>query len=294
MLEYIIFERNYKEMQTYQTRTILLTVIILLLVTPCGYTQLFPVYPEKQIDDARLIVTYTLSFQLDSLDQRKRKEEMTLLIGEKSSSFYSEANDVFLKASKKFSTIAEMQAFVNDPSIGFRNPRFLYVIFKNHPDGKITTQEFIPSDYYLYTENVKLFEWFISSETSSICGYPAQKATTAFAGREWIAWFTTEIPFNEGPYKFNGLPGLIVKIHDIRNHYLFEMTQIKVPDEPTPINYIERHYIKTTKEGFAGAWNSFRNDFIARSSQFGLDGQSQSVMAGNLQRHNNPLELVVR
>lgn len=33
-----------------------------------------------------------------------------------------------------------------------------------------------------------------------------QKATCDFAGRKWIAWFTTEIPIQDGPYKFYGLP----------------------------------------------------------------------------------------
>ncbi len=44
--------------------------------------------------------------------------------------------------------------------------------------------------------------------------YTLQKATTGFGGRNWTAWFCKDIPFNEGPFKFRGLPGLIFEIQD--------------------------------------------------------------------------------
>lgn len=50
-----------------------------------------------------------------------------------------------------------------------------------------------------------------------------QKATCNFAGRTWTAWFTTEIPIQDGPYKFHGLPGLIVKIEDQTKSHSYEL-----------------------------------------------------------------------
>ena len=47
-----------------------------------------------------------------------------------------------------------------------------------------------------------MFEWTIAGDTASISGYNVQKATTHFGGRDWIAWFTPEIPYRDGPYKF--------------------------------------------------------------------------------------------
>lgn len=37
---------------------------------------------------------------------------------------------------------------------------------------------------------------------------------TKMGGRDWVAWFTNDIPIQDGPYKFCGLPGLIIKIED--------------------------------------------------------------------------------
>lgn len=41
-----------------------------------------------------------------------------------------------------------------------------------------------------------------------------KKAVGKFGGREWIAWFNSEISIPEGPYKFNQLPGLVYEVYD--------------------------------------------------------------------------------
>lgn len=264
--------------------------ILFFFASTSGFSQLFHVYPEKELEQAEIIVTYVKTYQQDSLNPRKRNENMTLLIGGKMSSFFNELHERFEKTTRRFSTHAELMAFVSNPSNNLRFGPFRYRIFKNYPEAKITTIDHFPSDHYLYTERLNLFDWKISCETDSILGYKVQKASTFFAGRDWVAWFTPEIPYNDGPYKFNGLPGLILKVHDTRNHYLFEAVSIEIPKEKTPINFTERAYIKTTKEGFFRAWNSFRNSIVGRDDII-PDSHSRHIMGENLRRHNNPIEL---
>ena len=72
--------------------------------------------------------------------------------------------------------------------------------------------------------------WTIEKETKETLGMKAQKATTTYGGRTWIAWFTNEIPLQEGPYVFHGLPGLITEINDHQNDYIFTLVQIKNSD----------------------------------------------------------------
>lgn len=67
--------------------------------------------------------------------------------------------------------------------------------------------------------------WKLINERKQIKDLILQKATTKWGGRNWIAWFATEIPFQEGPYKFHGLPGLIVEIYDDKNNYRFELVK---------------------------------------------------------------------
>ncbi|WP_228394803.1 GLPGLI family protein [Chryseobacterium arthrosphaerae] len=69
--------------------------------------------------------------------------------------------------------------------------------------------------------------WKLSEENKTIGNIKCQKAEVDYGGRVWIAWFAKEIPFQEGPYIFNGLPGLIVEIYDDHKDYLFKLIKIK-------------------------------------------------------------------
>lgn len=66
----------------------------------------------------------------------------------------------------------------------------------------------------LVKENFKPFNWEILKDTKKIGNFVCQKATTSFRGRNYTAWFTKEIPVPFGPWKFNGLNGLILEVYD--------------------------------------------------------------------------------
>lgn len=72
-----------------------------------------------------------------------------------------------------------------------------------------------------------LVEWKLLNETKKLMNFNVQKATTNFGGRIWTAWFTKEMPFSEGPYKFKGLPGLVISIEDSQQQYVFSLVKSK-------------------------------------------------------------------
>ncbi|WP_312824776.1 GLPGLI family protein [Epilithonimonas sp.] len=82
-------------------------------------------------------------------------------------------------------------------------------------------------DPVLKVNDERRMKWEITNEQEKILGYLAQKATTFFAGRQWTAWFTTEISIPDGPYKFHGLPGLILKIVDETQTHSFDIISVK-------------------------------------------------------------------
>ena len=80
---------------------------------------------------------------------------------------------------------------------------------------------------YHYTEPWPLMQWTLESEKQTICGYQCQRATCHWRGRDYVAWFTSAIPLKSGPWKFGGLPGLIMKIYDTKHLYTWEAVSVE-------------------------------------------------------------------
>ncbi|QHS56252.1 GLPGLI family protein [Mucilaginibacter sp. 14171R-50] len=77
-------------------------------------------------------------------------------------------------------------------------------------------------NYYLTEEPLPTIKWAIKPDTMSFGTLHAQKATTRFKGRDYTAWFCTELPFHNGPWKLSGLPGLIVEAYDAKKEVVFK------------------------------------------------------------------------
>jgi GLPGLI family protein len=67
---------------------------------------------------------------------------------------------------------------------------------------------------YLIEEELPSINWTVMQETKDIGGLSCQKATAAFRGRNYTAWFSAQLPYSNGPWKLGGLPGLIVEAAD--------------------------------------------------------------------------------
>ena len=107
---------------------------------------------------------------------------------------------------------------------------YYYVdFFKDFTKGNLTEYAYMPRGipHCYYTEDLPAFNWEMSEDTITIAGYLCQKATCRFRGRDFTAWFTTEIPISNGPVKFGGLPGLILKIYDSEKLFIYECVKIE-------------------------------------------------------------------
>ncbi|WDF48079.1 GLPGLI family protein [Chryseobacterium sp. KACC 21268] len=96
---------------------------------------------------------------------------------------------------------------------------------------------------YFVIESKDEMNWKIENETKKSAEYTLQKATTNFGGRKWTAWFCSAIPFQEGPYKFRGLPGLIFELQDDKSDYSYTLSKsINLPETFVTTNFLETHY----------------------------------------------------
>ncbi|CCZ10037.1 MULTISPECIES: GLPGLI family protein [Culturomica] len=109
------------------------------------------------------------------------------------------------------------------------------VLLKNYPKGQCLFQKEILINEYVYTEDMPVFDWTFMPDTLRVLGYLCKKATCSFRGRDYTAWYAPDIPLSNGPWKFNGLPGLILKVEDADRDYSFECTALYRVDWESPI-----------------------------------------------------------
>ena len=83
-----------------------------------------------------------------------------------------------------------------------------------------------------WSDSLPAMKWTILNQFLTIKNNYCKKAVTSFRGRDYTAFFAINIPIQDGPFKFCGLPGLIVKISDSKGIFNFEMTSFeKIPND---------------------------------------------------------------
>jgi GLPGLI family protein len=127
---------------------------------------------------------------------------------------------------------------------------------------KVTNQElllypknkkfFIINNYkgknYEIVHAVPDFKWVIKKQTKVIKGYNCQLAIGYWKGRTYNAWFTTDLPYTFGPWKLNGLPGLILEAADATNTVRFDCENIN--KEATVSIVVPENAILTSQNDF--------------------------------------------
>lgn len=182
-----------------------------------------PYHPEK----GHLIATYTIHFKAFKDSERISKATAHLYITDTSSVFIDphlvkiiEITELGYKGEEKNQELSK---------IGGPVPKLKYIIEKKVTANFLTySEESAPGQYIAYEEEMMSPGiWQIRADTATIAGLPAQKATCPYGGRSWTAWFSPEVPVSEGPYKFSGLPGLIVKLESADGEYKFILSGLE-------------------------------------------------------------------
>jgi len=270
-----------------------------------GRAQLAPALPP---DQARIEARYRFTFRPDSTDPATRTEVLRLRLGSKLSRCENMAT-VYMDSVMTAAIVAAEPTPSGDdkvanidlshvPASRF-NARFKEVIHKVPTAGTETVYNKIGAVQYVYQEPASLFSWTLTPATATVAGYACQRATTSFGGRQWEAWFTREVPVGDGPYKFYGLPGLIVKVSDTRGHYVFELTRLRQLVPPMAIAPPEASAKRIAKpELRRGKAEYERNNFAQllasgniRYSSPEAAAAAQQRMRDRAKRKTNPLEL---
>ena len=267
--------------------------------------------------------TYEYKYAIDSTRKDSlNTEHMILDISKSGSKFYSKAkyeSDSLIKAE------VEKQMKMGSSNIQMKSGykgSINFSVEKNYPDFKtylLTNVGAIGGVSKYKVLDDRKMEWKILKEQQKIGEFNAQKAETNFAGRKWTAWFTTDIPFRDGPYKFHGLPGLIVKIESADKTHSMELKGVKkiTEDQLTasnsselsilrnkPLDISQNQYVKLVEQYRKDPGQSMR-ELLNRPGmkmKFNVNGkevtdpndmirQIEKTAKDKLKKENNPIEL---
>jgi len=111
---------------------------------------------------------------------------------------------------------------------GFIEPQIKQIYYTDVQKNKILFQEGIAFKTVIAQEDQTKIDWKIEEKTKSINNFLCRKATTTYKGNSYTAWFSADIPIPFGPWKFHGLPGLILEAYDDSKFYQIKATKINL------------------------------------------------------------------
>ena len=123
-----------------------------------------------------------------------------------------------------------------------------------------------------YTEPWPLMQWTLADEQQTILGHRCQKATCRFRGRDFVAWFATDVPIKGGPWKFGGLPGCILKVYDVQKIYVWEAVAIERGTYQI-MQYPNKLYPKSTRKSVWQRQIKYNEDYWNAIGWMSLEGR---------------------
>ena len=153
--------------------------------------------------------------------------------------------------------------------------------YKNLIDRTIVNKERIFLEKFIVKDTLDLFDWKLTQNKKIVLGYECQEAIAEFRGRKYTAYFTPEIPVQNGPWKFHGLPGLILEAFVNKND-AFEMkiTAGKVEFSSESCEIINPYLGKRKfylRENFE---NAYRRKYDEMTSYHGEGGVTYGMSKG--------------
>ncbi len=133
----------------------------------------------------------------------------------------------------------------------------------NYPEeGEMTVEEALHPAFFHYTESMDSLQWELLAGDSTIIKYTCKKARMQYAGREWLAWYTEEIPISSGPWKLTGLPGLVLFARDNTGRHTFQANSVFKVDNQAVIKRNSEWYTskETKRDEFVRTRNKIKGD----------------------------------
>ena len=262
----------------------------LVTYTPDGVKTYDTVEPPSEVlDTTRFVVSYRMLYQQRPENEHPMEDLLLLEVGRNMTKFYSYKTwqtDSLVRATPPEQVMANLGSFHG----GVQD-----VLFRDQSAGRLTHTDQIGMDHLLYTEPLPDCGWELADGERTILGYVCRRAACTFRGRSYKAWYAPEIAVNCGPWKFGGLPGLILAIRDDAGVLDLEATGVEQRVEP--IRMTDRNYLKTNRKKYLDLKQKAMTDpvgYLTGNSNVRMTIKNEDgspVNPGDLLRGYNPIEL---
>jgi GLPGLI family protein len=132
--------------------------------------------------------------------------------------------------------------------------------YKNQKKNESVSQEYIMDKAFLITEPLNS-EWKLLSGEKKIGDYSCKKAVN---DKNVTAWYCPNIPVSDGPYLYQGLPGLILEIETPTKIIMMQSIEF----EPVITNKIQ-----TPKTGKKISRDEFNKIRTKKREELGVQGE---------------------
>ena len=217
-------------------------------------------------------LTYDYKFKVFEDDDQFKNEMMLLSINGSKMSFMPRSqyklDSIYFITKKPAPTIEAEMSLIGDMQKS-KNPYRVYT-----ENNTVKYRRSLNVNHYEYKEDLDL-KWNLLPGSKNILGYECREASTRYAGRVWHAWYAVDIPFNAGPYKFKGLPGLILNVYDKQSLFDFKAISLEQVNfiEYDPTTPVENNDVveNIEPERFMKLLKSFDKLSIVEKFSFGMN-----------------------
>jgi GLPGLI family protein len=189
----------------------------------------------QKADTAWLMVHYKFTHVQDTTNRaHPYTENMVLFVGKSASAYKSYDGLVADQQFKKAWTAAAASSPDGQPRINRMGAGSRTQYFQYPGEQKLLTKDYVMVNAYLIEGALPAIDWTIGDDTATFGGLHCQKATGHFKGRDYIVWFAPDLPVHSGPWKLNGLPGVIVDARDSKNEVVFAFDGVEKTFQSSP------------------------------------------------------------
>lgn len=224
------------------------------------------------LDSTYLDLTYQFKYRMDENDDSLSGEDlMELQIGRKYNAFFS--SNLRESDETNTQTIKTTMQFTPAPptAIGFD------ILFSHSTDSLQETNR-IPFTRQVidYKEKNPLIEWtYLQDDTATVMGYHCRAALCTFGGRGWKVFYAPQIALPYGPWKLNGVKGLVLKAEDTKGDFVFEAVGLTQKHKP-----IVRYHWKRRAMGKA-EWKLYEKNIYKNAGTFARNSGARIIVMDN-------------